>query len=181
MSPSDYSEKLHIFTNQYSYWISLRIINVISSNVASSAGTDYVPFFALSRTLTGWICGCPSLWPGPTKSRPIQRFRSSWSLTSVLVEGWERSKNGTYYHILSVFLQHFSMGPPHGTCGEADLYFYTPGTRYTYSRCTEQCATEYARERCGCVDAFMPGESYTVKPVCNDHLYNKMYYLWFIK
>ena len=22
---------------------------------------------------------------------------------------------------------------------------------------------------------------YTVKPVCNDHLYNKMYYLWFIQ
>ena len=21
----------------------------------------------------------------------------------------------------------------------------------------------------------------TVKPVCNDHLYNKMYYLWFIQ
>ena len=23
--------------------------------------------------------------------------------------------------------------------------------------------------------------TYTVKPVCNDHLYNKMYYLWFIQ
>ena len=23
--------------------------------------------------------------------------------------------------------------------------------------------------------------SYTVKPVCNDHLYNKIYYLWFIQ
>ena len=23
--------------------------------------------------------------------------------------------------------------------------------------------------------------SNTVKPVCNDHLYNKMYYLWFIQ
>ena len=22
---------------------------------------------------------------------------------------------------------------------------------------------------------------YTVKPVCNDHLYNKIYYLWFIQ
>ena len=25
------------------------------------------------------------------------------------------------------------------------------------------------------------GFGYTVKPVCNDHLYNKMYYLWFIQ
>ena len=24
-------------------------------------------------------------------------------------------------------------------------------------------------------------QPYTVKPVCNDHLYNKMYYLWFIQ
>ena len=23
--------------------------------------------------------------------------------------------------------------------------------------------------------------TYTVKPVCNDHLYNKIYYLWFIQ
>ena len=24
-------------------------------------------------------------------------------------------------------------------------------------------------------------QSDTVKPVCNDHLYNKIYYLWFIQ
>ena len=24
-------------------------------------------------------------------------------------------------------------------------------------------------------------KAYTVKPVCNDHLYNKIYYLWFIQ
>ena len=24
-------------------------------------------------------------------------------------------------------------------------------------------------------------KSYTVKPVCNDHIYHKMYYLWFIQ
>ena len=23
--------------------------------------------------------------------------------------------------------------------------------------------------------------SHTVKPICNDHLYNKIYYLWFIQ
>ena len=27
---------------------------------------------------------------------------------------------------------------------------------------------------------YIPGE-YTVKPVCNDHPYNKIYYLWFIQ
>ena len=24
-------------------------------------------------------------------------------------------------------------------------------------------------------------DAYTVKPVCNDHLYDKTYYLWFIQ
>ena len=30
---------------------------------------------------------------------------------------------------------------------------------------------------CGVVEK----DDYTVKPVCNDHLYNKIYYLWFIQ
>ena len=28
---------------------------------------------------------------------------------------------------------------------------------------------------------FLRKSTYTVKPVCNDHLYNKIYYLWFIQ
>ena len=34
----------------------------------------------------------------------------------------------------------------------------------------------------GVVDSYSLARNiYTVKPVCNDHLYNKMYYLWLIQ
>ena len=35
---------------------------------------------------------------------------------------------------------------------------YEQGTTYTYSRCVEQCAAEYAIGQCGCIDAYMPGK-----------------------
>ena len=57
-------------------------------------------------------------------------------------------------------MQLISLRPPYGSCGKAPLYLYEPGLNYTYSRCTEQCAAEYALQRCGCVDAYMPGMYY---------------------
>ena len=35
---------------------------------------------------------------------------------------------------------------------------YEAGTTYTYSRCVEQCAAEYAIQQCNCTDAYMPGK-----------------------
>ena len=34
---------------------------------------------------------------------------------------------------------------------------YDEGTTYTYSRCVEQCAAEFAIQQCDCIDAYMPG------------------------
>ena len=34
---------------------------------------------------------------------------------------------------------------------------YDEGTAYTYSRCVEQCAADYAIQQCYCIDAYMPG------------------------
>ena len=35
---------------------------------------------------------------------------------------------------------------------------YKEGIMYTYSRCVEQCAVEYAIQQCDCIDAYMPGK-----------------------
>ena len=56
-------------------------------------------------------------------------------------------------------MQHIGLEPPYGTCGKVSLNMYEDGTNYTYSRCTEQCAAKYASEVCGCLDAYMPGNT----------------------
>ena len=58
---------------------------------------------------------------------------------------------------LSIFFQHAGLGPPYGSCGEYPLHMYEEGTTYSYSRCVEQCAAEYAIQKCDCIDAYMPG------------------------
>ena len=55
-------------------------------------------------------------------------------------------------------LQHSGLEPPYGSCGGYPLYMYEEGTKYTYSRCVEQCAAQYVIQRCGCRDAYMPGK-----------------------
>ena len=37
------------------------------------------------------------------------------------------------------------------------MYMYDESTTYSYSRCVEQCAAEYATQQCSCIDAYMPG------------------------
>ena len=54
---------------------------------------------------------------------------------------------------------------------EVDLVTPTPGTiKTTLSNLTQELdfMTKTAK-------------SFTVKPICNDHLYNKGYYVWFIQ
>ena len=61
--------------------------------------------------------------------------------------------NYSYYDIV----QRSSLEAPYGVCGKQPLYYYDANAAYTSARCKMECMVTSFVEKCGCKDAFMPG------------------------